>query len=218
MRSFRVLLEIAVFVTLIALVIFRVYQPRLPRSPSLVPGATTSQQSSQTVSGNFVSPLDKPTDRVTKKKFGQYITPKTSPVQPERFSGYHTGVDFETFPEEQNIDVAIKAICTGTLKLKEFASGYGGVAIQECQLNNSPITVIYGHLRLASILANVGDTVEVGSKLGVLGTGYSPETDGERKHLHLGIHKGTEINIRGYVSTPQELNSFLDPCEFICHN
>src|SRR3990167_7147055 len=31
--------------------------------------------------------------RITKKKFGQYITPQTSPVQPERFTGYHTAAD-----------------------------------------------------------------------------------------------------------------------------
>ena len=33
--------------------------------------------------------------RITKKPFGIFITTQNSPVQPERFSGYHTGVDVE---------------------------------------------------------------------------------------------------------------------------
>lgn len=32
-----------------------------------------------------------------------------------------------------------------------------------------------------------------------LGNGYSSDTDGERKHLHLGIHLGEVVDIRGYV-------------------
>jgi hypothetical protein len=30
-----------------------------------------------------------------KKPFGIYITPENSPVQPENFTGYHTGIDVE---------------------------------------------------------------------------------------------------------------------------
>jgi len=44
-----------------------------------------------------------------------------------------------------------------------------------------------------------------------LGKGYSDETDGERKHLHFAIHKGTKIDVRGYVQTKGELQDWLNP-------
>jgi hypothetical protein len=165
---------------------------------------------------DFTAPLDHASKRVTKKKFGQYITPQNSPVQPERFQGYHVGADFETFPAEKNTPVAVHAVCSGKLLLKEYASGYGGVIVQSCTLNNQPITVVYGHLKLDSVTKNISDDVHVGQELGVLGEEYSAETDGERKHLHLGFHKGAEIDIKGYVNSPQELQNWLDPCTYIC--
>jgi len=44
----------------------------------------------------------------------------------------------------------------------------------------------------------------------VLGKGYSAQTDGERKHLHLGIHKGTNVNLLGYVQNSQALSQWFD--------
>jgi len=153
--------------------------------------------------------------RVTKKPFGIYITPQNSPVQPERFTGYHTGVDFETFSDEQNIDVPIYAICSGPLLTKRTATGYGGIAVQACKLNDEDITVIYGHLRLASISSGIGQELKAGDKLAGLGAGFSQETDGGRKHLHLGIHKGTAINILGYVQNPAELQNWIDIIKYL---
>jgi murein DD-endopeptidase MepM/ murein hydrolase activator NlpD len=95
--------------------------------------------------------------------------------------------------------------------LKEYASGYGGVAVQACQLSGQPVTIIYGHLRLSSISPKVGDELKAGQQIAVLGTGYTSETDGERKNLHFGVHKGTTINILGYVQNKQDLSGWLDP-------
>jgi hypothetical protein len=177
---------------------------------------STSTIENKNISADFLPPLDRSKERVTKKTFGMYITPATSPVQPERFRGYHTGVDFEIFPEELNIDVPVKAVCSGTLALKESANGYGGVVVESCTLNNEPITVIYGHLRLASIKFHKGDSIKIGEEIGILGKDKSVETDGERKHLHLGFHKGASINIKGYVNTKAELIDWFDPCLNIC--
>ncbi|HUO75338.1 MAG TPA: M23 family metallopeptidase [Candidatus Paceibacterota bacterium] len=160
-------------------------------------------------------PLTNAKSRETKKPFGIYVTPSDSPVSPEKFTGYHTGLDFETTPAEADIDVPVRALCDGTLLVKEYATGYGGVAVQSCVLDGQPVTVIYGHLKLASITPAVGSAIARGDALGVLGKGYSTETDGERKHLHLGIHKGTTINILGYVQTKAALNGWLDPAPFI---
>lgn len=164
----------------------------------------------------FSSPLPRPKERVTKKPFGIYITPENSPVKPERFSGYHTGTDFEVFPDEINSDVTVRAVCDGKLLLKQNASGYGGVAVESCILEKEPLTVIYGHLKLESINFSKGDIIKAGETLGILGKGQSSETDGERKHLHLGFHKGSSLNIRGYVNTKDQLSGWIDPCRYVC--
>lgn len=165
---------------------------------------------------NFQSPLERAGERVTKKPFGILINPQTSPIRPERFAGYHTGTDFEIFPEELNVEVPVRAVCSGEVKLKKSATGYGGVVIQSCELDKEPITVIYGHLRLASVTAKVGDKINSGDILGILGSAYSVETSGERKHLHLGFHKGTTVSILGYVQKRAELSNWIDPCLLIC--
>jgi hypothetical protein len=183
------------------------------QNSSIVPD--TNNQNSQIVNA-FQPPLDRAKERVTKKPFGIYITPKTSPVQPEKFQGYHTGTDFEIFPEELDINVPVHAVCNGKLALKEYASGYGGVAVEACQLDNQPITVIYGHLNFASINAKAGDSLQAGDTLGNLGQAYSTQTDGERKHLHLGFHKGSSVNILGYVSSQSQLSGWIDPCLYVC--
>jgi murein DD-endopeptidase MepM/ murein hydrolase activator NlpD len=155
---------------------------------------------------------------VTKKPFGIHIKPQTSPVQPERFQGYHTGTDFEIFPEEIDAEIPVHAICSGKLLVKKSASGYGGVAVESCEMEKSPIMVIYGHLKLTSISAKIGDPISIGDTIGILGKGYSAETDRERKHLHLGFHRGTTVNIRGYVSAKSELSSWIDSCAYVCFN
>lgn len=159
----------------------------------------------------FIAPIDKATSRITKKPFGIYVTPQNSPVQPERFTGYHTGTDFETLPEEQNANIPIYAITSGKIVEKVWASGYGGVLVESATINNQPVTIIYGHLNIDTINKKTGDSLDAGEKIGLLGQGYTQQTDGERKHLHLGIHKGSEINILGYVQNKADLANWIDP-------
>lgn len=156
-------------------------------------------------------PISNSLSRMTKKFFGTYVTPQNSPVSPERFTGFHTGLDFETTEAEQNIDVPVSAICYGKLLTKTTGSGYGGYVVQSCTINDKAVTVVYGHLRLSSITAKVGDELKAGDEIGVLGTGYSEETDGERKHLHLGIHIGSEVNIAGYLTNENALSGWMNP-------
>lgn len=196
-------------------------QPPSPSSTNVTIPANNSTITSSDLATKqiiFQAPLDRAGERVTKKTFGLYVIPQNSPVQPEKFTGYHTGVDFETFPDELNIPVSVHAICSGKLILKKYATGYGGVVVESCTLNNQPITVIYGHLKLASIAKNIGQTLNVGETIGILGAAYSNETNGERKHLHLDIHKGSTINILGYVQTKSALSAWIDPCLYVCHN
>jgi hypothetical protein len=156
-------------------------------------------------------PIANAAQRITKKDFGTYVEPGNSPVDPEVFRGFHTAIDLETFDNEQNIDVDIFAICTGPLLLSRWAQGYGGVIVQGCTIDNKDVTVIYGHIDLESVAANLGDTLVKGEKIAILGDPYSNETDNERKHLHLGIHKGKEIQLLGYIQDKAQLVNWIDP-------
>ena len=211
---------VAIFLATGFLVAKEVQAPTINNQTSI-----TNNQSAQPTESNSlalstqkaqtVDPLPNALARITKKPFGIYITPKTSPVQPERFQGYHTGVDLETTAAEQNVDVPVVALCNGKLLMAEYASGYGGVAVESCTLDEQAVTVIYGHIRLSSVKPKAGDTLAAGDFLADLGTGYSSETDGERKHLHLGIHIGTGINILGYVQFKGQLSGWLDPSKYL---
>jgi len=191
--------------------------PAEPAPVAIVDEATIEPQQandSSTIAINL--PLNDALNRVTKKPFGIKISPATSPVQPERFSGYHSGTDFETFEAEAETEVPVYAICDGKVLVKQRVSGYGGVLIQSCNLPNvGLVTVLYGHLSLKSIGLNTGDPLSKGGLIGNLGKGYSAETDNERKHLHLSVHKGTAIEYRGYVQTEAELNGWIDPMTLI---
>jgi hypothetical protein len=193
-------------------------QPSSPHPSVSIPTTTTTTTTtiqplspSASPSGPTILPLADALARVTKKPFGIFITPANSPVQPEHFRGFHTGTDFETYPTEQNVDVSVSAICNGTLAMKKWATGYGGVAVESCTINGRPVTVVYGHVQLASVVPGVGDAMKAGEPFAILGKGFSTETDGERKHLHLGIHDGTAINILGYVQKKSDLNQWIDP-------
>lgn len=161
---------------------------------------------------SVVLPIKDFYSRVTLKHFGTYITKANSPVQPERFSGYHAGSDAEaTSASEKNIDVPIYAAADGKILLRKTVSGYGGVVMVESKVDSETVTFLYGHVRLSSIVKTVGQTVKKGEKLGVLGTGYSSETDNERKHLHFAILKGSSTKLSGYVTSKSALSPWYDP-------
>ncbi len=162
-------------------------------------------------------PLSSAHTRVTKKQFGIKISPQESPVSPERFSGYHTGVDFEILPGEEDEDVIVAAICSGPLIfINNSVSGYGGVVAQTCTVEKQEVTVIYGHIRVGSIKHAINSQLKAGETFAVLGSGYSSETDGERKHLHLGIYKGTEGKyLLGYVSNESSLSGWLNILDYL---
>ena len=177
--------------------------------------ATSTLTATTTTAAILTPPLSDARARVTKKPFGLKVSPGHSPVTPERFSGYHTGTDFEILPGEENKDVTVSAVCSGPLIFKKTVSSYGGVAIQKCQIAKQIVTVLYGHLKLSSIKPKINEQVATGTVIAILGKGYSAETGGERKHLHLGIHKGSSINLLGYVAKPALLSGWLNPLSYL---
>lgn len=175
--------------------------------------SATTAQSATTISSSidsavFAEPVKDFVSRITKKPFGIYITPQTSPIQPERFSGYHTGADAEY--EDVTNDVPVYATADGEVVLSETADGYGGMFMISFDLNGAKHTALYGHIRPSS-LPPVGKTFSKGAELGVLGTGYSTETDGERKHLHFAVLSNDRVDIKGYVQNKSDLVNWLDP-------
>ena len=164
---------------------------------------------------SYRPPLPHANERVTKKPFGLEVSPDRSPLESERFNGFHTGSDCEIFLGEESADIAVSALCGGVLRSKQRAEGYGGVVVQECLLDDQAITVVYGHLALQSVTAAAGSYLAPGAKIGLLGAGGSEETDDERKHLHIGIHRGTTIDIAGYVQRAEQLSAWMDPADFL---
>lgn len=177
-------------------------------NPVVVPPVTTP--STPTTQKIIDEPISNSLSRITKKPFGIYISSATSPVQPEKFTGYHTGTDFETTAAEANITIPVRAVCDGTVRYKGTVEGYGGVVILNCTISGGDVTVLYGHIDIASATFANGDTVTKGDFVANLGAGYSAQTSGERKHLHLGIHKGSSIEYRGYVQNQSELAGWLN--------
>ena len=161
-------------------------------------------------SSSLKYPITEPNERITKKLFGTKVSPSNSPVEPERFEGFHNGVDFEILSGEGTEQVKITAVCGGNFLYKRKITGYGGLVTQRCQIGNQVVTVIYGHLELASISALPNHYLAPGDFIGHLGSANSADTDGERKHLHLGIRKGVSDDIRGYVATEAELSNWID--------
>lgn len=203
-------------VGIIILAVFSIYLHKIETS---APASTYLNRVAQNVGNqekeSFSYPISSAVARMTKKPFGIFVSPGNSPVSPERFSGYHTGLDFETFPDEQNSDVSVYAACSGKLLVKKWAGGYGGVAIESCEFRGQPVTVIYGHLNFESIIVATDSHLATGEFIGTLGNGYSVQTDGERKHLHFGIHKGSGIDLRGYVATKAELGDWMNPADYL---
>lgn len=146
--------------------------------------------------------------RITKKPFGIFITPQSSPVQPERFNGFHTGVDVEY--EDVTDDISVHAITDGIVEISQTADGYGGVIAIRHTIDGEQVISIYGHLRPSSLLP-VKTSVTAGQQVGELGSGGTDETDGERKHLHFALVRGNRVDLRGYVESETELTQWLDP-------
>lgn len=189
----------------------RALSPTVTPPPSISTSTLESPQISPSTTPNvnaLALPVADFKSRVTQKPFGIYVTPQDSPIQPERFTGYHTGADAEY--QDVADDVPVYAVADGKVVLSKTATGYGGIFMIEIELNGQAHTVLYGHVRPSS-LPKVGAQVTKGEQLALLGTGFSTETDGERRHLHFAILATNALDIRGYVPSKSQLSGWLDP-------
>lgn len=197
-------------IVLIAILYFFVWHNGSDNDSSLTPAPSplSSEGPPDVIDNDLALPIADFKNRISKKSFGIYVTPQNSPVQPERFQGFHTGVDVEY--EDISTDVPVFALEEGTVVFSQTVSGYGGVVIIEFPFEGQILNALYGHLRPES-MAQVGQGVKKGDQIGVLGTGYTSETDNERKHLHFAILSDNRIDLRGYVQDQPELSGWVDP-------
>lgn len=161
-------------------------------------------------------PISRYQERLTFRKFGRLVTEEEKPPTCGRpFSGYHNADDLEILEGEENKDVPVYAMTNATVISLTNVNGYGGLLVLRSTLDGEDVTMNYGHLNLSTASFKVGDSVRAGQQLAVLGRGCSPETDGERKHLHFAIHKGASVDVRGYLLSQQDLQNWIDPSRLL---
>lgn len=77
-------------------------------------------------------------------------------------------------------------------------------------------TALYGHIKISNLKFKVGNKVEAGKVLTYLGDEFSSETSKERKHLHFGIYKGTDIYFKGHEPSRDALyQRWEDPNKYL---
>lgn len=161
----------------------------------------------------YYYPISNYADRLTKRVYGEKTTLADASkfICGARFAGYHNGDDLETTEAEKDAEVPIYAIADGTVKQVSRVGGYGGLIIIQHQLADQTVTADYGHVSLDKTTIKASDTVKAGQQISILGDACSTETDGERKHLHFGLHKGSTVDVKGYVKTQADLSEWLNP-------
>lgn len=179
-----------------------------------VPSTITTTTVTKNVSQVYY-PISRYNERIKIKWYGKKVLSSDPiPTCGRSFSGYHVGDDLEIFPGEKNREINVYAITSGVVKQTGNVGGYGGLVVIESMIAGQKYTIYYGHIKDTLGLA-VGQSVKVGQKLAILGTGCSTETDGERKHLHFAIHTGPAIDVRGYVPSTNYLKNWIDPKQFL---
>lgn len=161
----------------------------------------------------LLEPTEEFRQRITKKPFGIFITPETSPIQPDRFLGFHTGVDAEF--TDRTDEIPVRAVANGNIVFRRWVSGYGGVIIIQHEINDRQLHALYGHLDASNFPPRNIIRVRAGDVIGVLGDGGTEETDDVRKHLHFSIRPAQEsFDLRGYVKSHEELSGWFDPLQW----
>ncbi|MFC1711629.1 M23 family metallopeptidase [Patescibacteria group bacterium] len=177
---------------------------------------------SKDIYAKWYYPMDKYFKRQTVKGFGDYIDDnfykgKEKLFPYNRFYGYHAATDLEVNSSEIDKKVPVYAVSSGTITYIGTLSGYGGVILEE--LDNENNTVLYGHVKIKNLSIKVGDHIRVENDpviLTYLGDQFSSETSKERKHLHFGVYKGTDLYFKGHESSLNEVEKkWYDPNKFL---
>ncbi len=195
-------------------------EPTESPSPSVlasVSPATNSPVSAATISPEkLFYPMTRYTTRITNRSYAQKITPEDSKPLAcgDPFEGLHTGDDLEVSSSELEGDSPVYAIADGTVLDVAEVSGYGGLIVTQHTINGQTYTAYYGHISTAKTTIKAKDAVTAGQRITVLGANCSAETSNERKHLHFALHKGSEVDVKGYASAA-EISEWVNPKELL---
>jgi len=114
---------------------------------------------------------------------------------------FHYGIDIVTSPKEIYAvgDGVVSYVRTNVLGI-DITKGGGNIIYITHDLSGTKYESVYAHLAYGSIKVNVGDVVEKGQVIGIMGTtGYST-----------GVHLHFEIKMEGTRINPTSL--FIDNC------
>lgn len=188
----------------------------LSNQNGLIKSAATAKSSQKQL---WFYPITKFANRGYLKKFGALIGEKfyanREELFPTQYFGFHSGVDLEISPKENpnSINVPVYAVAIGKILFAGEVQGYGGVVIQQIDASH---TALYGHVKLSSVKYQVDEIAVGGKVICDLGDAFSPETGGERKHLHFGIHRGIDLYFFGHEQTKESLDlNWVDPGVFL---
>lgn len=193
----------------------------------VTPNQTTVQPSTETqpapppapapTPSGYFYPITRYESRITNRDHGKSTTVADSRGFPcgGQFEGIHVGDDLEVSSEEVSQEVPVFAIADGSVVQASVVGGYGGLLVTKHTINDQALTIYYGHIDLGQLKVKKGEAFKAGQLLTYLGDQCSSETSNERKHLHFAIHKGSSVDVRGYVKTQAELANWLDPTEFL---
>jgi len=173
----------------------------------------------ETVNNNLTPPINRIDERVWINEFGG--RPSEATIDPQYsdlicpkgilYEEYHTGVDAETSKDELDTPVSVRSMADGVVRQDGFVSGYGGLIVIEHTINGNVYTAYYGHVDQSTFKVSAGSTVKNGQIIANLAPACTDGNGNTRKHLHLGVHKGKEIVVAGYVLNKSELDNWIDP-------
>lgn len=135
----------------------------------------------------------------------------------------HLGAD--SMPSAAVIGTAVKAPCSGVVKLAKSKNGYGGTVILECWTGTECVTPIVGHMFASTLQVKVGQTIGKGMTIGYIAD--KSNNGGWAPHSHFGIHKGEYSKYGenfacdggwyygGYANTGCVYNDWYDPDVFM---
>lgn len=170
-----------------------------PRAPQPADGCEPDK-----VEAKVILPVVGYASRRTYKAFGEYIQ--------DRFTGYHAGDDVEFTDMKDRVPVV--AIADGKVRKIDWVAGYGGVVVIQHDIEGDTVNAIYGHLDIAQSPLKEGLEVKRGDYIAPLGEDKSRETDGERKHLHFALYRGSDLLLNGYEKDSEKLQNWINPTDF----
>ncbi|WP_349408758.1 M23 family metallopeptidase [Pseudalkalibacillus sp. SCS-8] len=117
-----------------------------------------------------------------------------------RWGSFHHGIDLA-----RSGTINVVAAAGGTVSKSYYSSSYGEVIIVRHSIKGEVHETLYAHMRSGTRKFSVGDTVNVGDVLGLMGNTGEGSTG---QHLHFEIHDGTWNSSKSNSVDPENYINF----------